>query len=419
MKFLDTVVSTKTFSQSMLTISATVINGFLGMVFYLLVARNIGPSSFGIFALVVAFIALVSDIGALGVDTGIIRFVGKYLHSGNTTLKFLKLGLEVKFYSWILILIFGWLLMPFITDSIMGKPELNVPFRLGLLGIGGSLLFSFVTSSVQAYQKYFYWTSLIIGTNFFRLFVIVIFLLYGSFTVQNVLLAYILIPFLGFLIGMLILPKFLTVSNEWEYKKEFFHYNKWIALVTLVSAVGSRLDIFLSAKFLSLGEVGIYSVAAQLNSFMPQIFFAIGAVAAPKLASFNEKSMAISYLKKLQLLSLGIVLLGLLGIPIAIYLIPKFYGFDYTGAILPFIIIYIGQLLFLAALPAHQAIFYFFAKPRVMFILSFLQTIIIFIACLFLIPKLGILGAAWSVLIGSIFMFVLSIIWVLDKFTKK
>ena len=100
---------TRTFKRSILTISATVASGVLGLLFYMVVARNLGPSAFGIFAVSVAVLNLIADIGDVGTDTGLIRFVGKYAGSNNLVIKFLKLAWEVKMLVWLVVLITGWI----------------------------------------------------------------------------------------------------------------------------------------------------------------------------------------------------------------------------------------------------------------------------------------------------------------------
>ena len=69
------IIRTKTFSQTVITSFGTIVNGILGLFFYVLAARYLGPSKFGIFSISVATIALIASIANFGVDTGIVRFV--------------------------------------------------------------------------------------------------------------------------------------------------------------------------------------------------------------------------------------------------------------------------------------------------------------------------------------------------------
>lgn len=400
-----------------ITSSATIVNGILGVLFYILVANLLGPTSFGIFTIAITVLILISDIANLGTDTGIIRFLGKYSRANQTkSLQFLKLGLEFKFLVWILILTAGWWIMPFVAIDFFTKPELIVPLRIVLIGIGGVMLFSFVSSAIQGLQKYFVWSFLNIFVNLVRLILLVTLSFLALLSINNSLWIYILVPSLGFLIGISLLPNFLSVKNEKSVAKEFFHYNKWVALFMILAAISNRVDIFLVGRFLPATGAGIYGAASQLGAIIPQLIFAIAAVAAPKLASFTNETEAKDYLKKLQLLVSIIAIIALFGIPLAKIFIPFFYGTAYLDSINIFIVLFLAQLIFLISLPVHQAVFYYFAKPQLFVWITLIHLILMIVLGRYFIGTLGLMGMAVTVLIGNISNFLIPAIWVLLKF---
>ena len=416
---LTQILKTKTVKESSITTLATITNGILGVLFYILIARLLGPSVYGLFAVAIATLTLTSDIANLGTDTGLIRFIGKYhLTDKVKTLKFLKLGLEIKLLVWVLVLVLGWFFVPYLADIIFLKHELITPLRLSLIGVGGALLFSFATSSLQAFQKYRSWSALNIGSNTLRLLIILTLIYLGNLSLQSSLLTFILIPLIGFLVALLLLPRFLLVKNETSVSGEFFHYNKWVALFTLVAAISSRVDIFLVTRFLPVSQVGVYAVATQLTVVVPQLVFAIATVVAPKLASLQTHAQARLYLKKLWLLVLGLAGIGVLVIPVSSYLIPTLLGPSYIQSVDIFKLLFLSQLIFLISLPFHQAIFYYFAKPSVFVLISLIHLAIVGGLGWMLVLNMGVLGAAFAVLIGSISNFLIPAIWVLSKLKK-
>lgn len=413
------ILNTKTLRQSSLTSLATFTNGLFGIAFYIIIARLLGPANFGIFSIAVVALTLIADVTNLGTDTGLIRFIGKYqIPDKIKAQRFLKLALEIKLVVWLLILLFGFVLIPFIAETIFLKKELMLPLRLALIGVGGSLLFSFSTSAIQAYQKYLAWSSLTVGSNAIRLLALLLLILVGNLDLNTGLWVYIIIPFLGFLVSLFILPSFLLVKQELSVASEFLHYNKWVALFILLAAISSRLDTFLLTRFVSTAEVGIYSAANQIAGVIPQLVFAIATVVAPKLTSFTIHKQAIVYLKKLQLFVIGLAAVGVLLLPVIIIIISSFYGQEYSGSINVFIILFFAQLIFLVSLPVHQAIFYYFAKPSIFVFISVVHLLIIGAGGYFLILEYGLAGIAAAVLLGSISNFVIPAIWVLIKFKK-
>ncbi len=415
------LLKTRTVYESVITSSATIINAALGMVFYILLARYLGPSSFGIFSVSVATLTLLGDISDVGTGTGIVKFVGKYIVSEKQrALKVLKLSLEIKILFSLIVLALGWFLIPIVAWNFFKKPELVYPLRLSLLGVGGALLFSFSTSAIQALQKFWAWGGLIISSNLLRLLVIFILFYTGFLSLNSSLWVYILFPFFGFLGGLLFLPKFLVVKGEGSVIKELLSFNKWVAIFTLIAAVASRLDTFLITRFLTLEDVGIYSVANNLASVVPQIVFALGVVVAPKLASFDNNPKVISYLKKFQLFVIGLAIIGLVfGIPLSYFVIPHFYGAAYYASIAPFIILLVAQSIFLISVPVHTSIIYYFAYPKLFVWITLGQLFIVGILGWFFIANFGIVGAALAILVGDLFGLVVPAVWVMNKFKKS
>ncbi len=412
------ILNTKTLRHFIITSGGTAVNGFLGLLFYIIVARELGPSTFGILAVVIASIALISDVADLGIDSGLIRFVSKY-RGEDKVLSFIKYGLTVKSLVWLAVLSIGWFIMPFLAETVLLKPELQTPLRYSLIGVGGAMLFSLGTHVVQAYQKFWSWSVLNVSMNGLRLLAIFSLIWIGALGLWPTLIVYIAIPFLGFFITLFLLPNFLTAKVDKQIGREFFQYSKWVALVGVLTATGSRLDTFISARLLSVGDVGIYSAASQITVVIPQLVFALATVVAPKLASLDSDQKAIEYLKKLQLLVFGMFALGLLAIPVLVLLIPQIYGTAYLASITPFVVLFIAQLIFLLSVPSHQAIFYYFSKPSFFTWVGLGQLAITGLLGWFLISTYGITGAALTVLASNIFNFLVPLIFVLYKFNKN
>lgn len=413
------VLTSKTIHHFLITSGGTAVNGLLGLLFYVVVARGLGPASYGILAVAITSITVLADIADLGIDTTLLRFVSKYRQiDPEKPLKLIKLGLSLKLLVWIIILLLGWLLAPSAARLIFLKPELAIPLRLSLIGAGGAMFFSLTTHVIQAYEKFWVWSFLNIGLNTIRIIAIGALIFLNTFSMSSVLWIYIALPFAGFFLSLFFLPSFLKAKGDLHITKEFFNYSKWIAVVGILSAVASRLDTFISARLLSVTEVGLYAAAVQLSIVVPQLVFALATVIAPRLAGMNDTQKTITYLKKTQLLVTAMFLGGVLISPAAFVIIPAVYGQSYNAAILPFIILFLAQLVFLLALPAHQAIYYYFSKPNVLTFVTVGQLIITAGAGWFLISNFGILGAAFTVLINNLFAFIIPGFWVIHRFKK-
>lgn len=419
---LKYILSTATFRQSQITIFATAINGGLGALFYIVLARFLGPSDFGLLIVALTAMVLIADIADLGTNTGLIRFVSSSLAEKNDKVyKFLKLSLEIKIAAWIVSFFLIFFFAPFLATEVFHKAELNLPLKLAGFGVGAALLFTYATSALQAYQKYFIWGFVNIFTNGLRLLLILFLGYYSLLNVESSLIVYLILPFFGFFITLFLLPtkRIFQAKGEQSLLRDLLRYNIPVALFSIIAAISARLDTFLNAALLPAKEVGIYGAASQLLQIMPQLVSALGLVSSPKFASFQNNSQMLTYFKKFQLFVLGLVLLGLLTIPISIYLIPILLGPAYSGAVIPFVILFLGQLIFLFSIPVHHSIIFYFSRPDVFIRVSIGHLLLIGGLGYLMISNFGMIGASVTVLIGMIFNFMYPLLWLLFKLRKS
>ena len=415
------IIRTATFKQSQITIIGTLINGTLGALFYIFLARFLGPSDFGLLTIALTTLVLIADMADICTNTGFIRFLSSNLIlNSDKPYRVFKLSLEIKLFAWAISFLIIFLLAPFLAREVFHKEDLILPLKLAAFGVGGALLFSFATSALQVYQKYFLWSAVNILTNFLRLILILALGYYLTLNVTNGLLVYIILPFFGFFVTLFILParKILAGKNEFSLSKELFRYNIPVAIFTVIAAFSARLDTYLNAALLSAREVGIYGAANQMVAVMPQLVSALGLVASPKFASFQNNKQMLIYFKKFQFFVSGLCLLGILTIPVAVFLIPLLFGPQYVDAVLPFIFLFLAMIVFLFSIPVHHSIIFYFGRPDVFIWVSLGHLTIIGGLGYIMISNFGIIGASITVLAGTTFNFLYPLFWLLIKLKK-
>lgn len=419
---LKSILATATFKQSQVTIAGTIINGVLGALFYIVLARFLGPSDFGILTVSLTTLVLIADIADIGTNTGLIRFVSLHIAANKEkAYRFLKLSLEIKLLAWGIAFLSVYLLAPFLATQVFHKEVLLLPLKMVAFGIGGALLFTFATSALQAYQKYFLWSLVNIFTNALRLSLILVLGYASLLNIESSLFVYIILPFFGFFVALFLLPtrQFLQVKQEFSLSGELFKYNIPVAIFTILAAFSARLDIYLNAVLLSAKEVGIYGAASQLVQIMPQLVSALGLVSAPKFASFTNNSQMLIYFKKFQFFVLGLSFLGILTIPLLSYFIPILFGPQYQEAVIPFIILFLGMLIFLLSIPVHHSIIFYFGRPDVFIWIALGHLVLIGGLGYWMILNFGMIGAAITVFLGMLFNFVYPSVWLLIRLRKS
>jgi len=100
-------------------------------------------------------------------------------------------------------------------------------------------------------------------------------------------------------------------------------------------------------------------------------------------------------------------------------LIPVIFGQSYAAAGPIFIVLLFGQLVYLASMPIHMSVFYYFSYPKLFFWVSLGHLTITGAGGWVLISQFGAMGAAFAVLLGSIFNLLVPVIWVLKKIKSR
>ncbi|HCH59306.1 MAG: hypothetical protein UX80_C0002G0063 [Candidatus Amesbacteria bacterium GW2011_GWA2_47_11b] len=407
-RFINQALQTSTFRQSVVTVFSTFATAGLGAVFYLFLARLVGAHEYGLFSVVISFLTIVATIADLGMNQGLIRFVAENSQS-NQYQPYAKIALLSKLLISSIILVgFVFLAQP-ITGYLLHQQEVYPLLPLAGLGAVFILLFSFSTSVLQGLQKFVLWGGLQVAANFFRLVLFGTLFLILKINAYWGLILFGSAPFLGFVVSWFWLPLSIFQSKFTPRQFcNFWNFNKWTAAFVTTSVLASRLDILLSARFLSLSETGVYSLATTMVAFLPQLSGAIGAVTAPKFASFSDSSHSQKYLAKAALFSFGTSLAVALAMIPAALVVVWFIGRDFSASFTPFLILLASLAIFTSLNPVRDSIMYFYKRPQFFFWANLAQAAIIVAVGLLLIPRFGVVGTALAVLISHIFFAVAS-----------
>ncbi len=341
----------------------------------------------------------------LGLGQSLVRFV-----SANATdrkyFPFVNLALRTKLISGAITLVIFLVFSSFIARFIFHQPALANLLPWVGLAVSGQILFFLTVAIFQGTQRFEMWGGFQVGTNLIRLLLVLPLLLFSKFSASLALGVFTTSYFFGFGLSLLFIDrKFLGAVPSSSQVKLFWNFNKWTAAVGVLTAIASRIDILLTARFLSLTQVGVYSLATIMVAFLPQLASAIGAVTTAKFASFNDPESSQKYLAKAMWFVGGISLLVALAMIPAAGIVIWFAGKnDYAPAFGPFVILLVGLVIFLFTNPVRDSLMYYHARPQFFFWLSLGQAITVLSAGWFLIPVWGVTGAALSFVAGQVFV---------------
>lgn len=402
MKIVDTqlqelrsILASRTTKDSLVTVSGDLLNAGIGFISSVIVIRALGPTAYGLLAISMAVMAAASHMLDLGIRTSGVRFISLFLKTDRAKAESMIATIfRVRLIVGLIVFIGGFFLAKPLAVNVFKKPELISLLRLAFVGCFGALLYDFIMTDLQANQWFKKLAGLRVSVTSIKLGLVIVLVLIQASTVSNMVILYILTPFLGFVLGSFLIPwKFIkTRGDRRDSFRVLFQFSKWVMISYLLAALYNRAEIFLLGYFKESTTVGVYSAAYTLVLPITLICASLTKVLLPKVTGLDTISKLSEYLKKAVKLLAGI---GILLLPYY-FLAPLIIGFlgdKYASAIPVFRILFFYAFIFGLAGPI-VIILYSLNKPHVIAFINIGQFMFSFTANYFVIPTYGAQGAA-------------------------
>lgn len=383
----------KFFNNSMTTIASRAVVYISMLTISVYVARVLGPSAKGSYAVMLQFLAISVMFMQFGIDNASIFYLGK--------------GVDLKrmFPNLILITVVSSVIFLFTVFAIW-----NLLREVVFSGI--VFIFIILTVLRIPFNSFIRFSnSAILGKNMIRLSNILmvsnVLLTLGAFLVFSIITKEGLKGvFTALLVGDILtsIAYFIVISRlfgvqfnvDYDLIKKLFKYGMKAYLAPLLLLIIFRLDFFILNYMKGTTNVGYYSVAiscVEILFFLPE---AIGIVFFSKLCNISDQKIKDD--NSASLLRSLIFLIGTLAVFMFLFfpsLLVFIFGVDYTPSVFPFRILLPGAFL----MSLYYIFFsYFYAKSKPGLVTSVISLTMLFkiVLSVLLIPRCGIIGAAVS-----------------------
>jgi O-antigen/teichoic acid export membrane protein len=202
-----------------------------------------------------------------------------------------------------------------------------------------------------------------------------------------------------------------------EYFKRIWAYS-WPQLIGFPGLyVINYIDLFVIKKYMTLPDVGVYNIAYTAFMNISLFIMIIYTVCMPLIVEYRARKKFTLIKKHLRnapiftAIWVGMVLIGLL---LSKYLIPLIFSSKYTGAVPSFNILLIASIFYFASiylLPIVNA----FDLILYHQIFNLIRAAVNIAGDFILVPKIGIIGAAYGTLIAYFIGLLLTIILLVTK----
>ncbi len=361
------------------------------------VARYLGPENFGAFSFVLAFVGMFGFISNLGVNTILARDLVNYPEKRD---KLMGTAFALNLIGGFLAFILTVSLSYFSNQSFLIKSLIAVWSTSYILS-AFSLPGVFFQATVQAKKNSTIQIVGIIASSLLKI---------GLIYYDKGIIWFTFVYVFDYIFGGFLYFTFYKKSglkiSKWSFDKKIGKSMlsvSWVLMLSSASAsILMKIDQVMIGFYLNDSAVGLYAAAVKLVEiwyFIPSLicaslFPAIINAKNNNIEKYKNRLHSLYYLLFLIALGIAIPLTAL-----APWLILNFYGVFYHGAIEIFrVYIWSGVGLFVSLGISQYLLVE--NKFKFLFFLNFLSMLFNVILNIILIPKIGLIGAAWATLIS-------------------
>ena len=218
-------------------------------------------------------------------------------------------------------------------------------------------------------------------------------------------ICYISAPALMIVAGVVRLREFIFArfSFDFEFVKKILLYSLPLLPFTLVGYFsGSYVDAVFIAKFLSKSDLGIYSIATNVNGIAMQIPMLANAILLPLFVTLRAESGDQRTFNYFRNILPGITLFwGVACVSLSFIgslLVPLVFGAEFAGAVLPMWILLSAAVVSIPVAIGYSALANSTSTTYVPMLAAILSAVVNIGANFVLIPRYGMAGCAWATL---------------------
>lgn len=405
---LRTLVTTKALQQTAFVYAGSLLNAASLFALNVLLARSLDQYNYGIFSLSILVLMTIAELTDFGLNASILRFAPHYIaQRENHKLKQLLFTVWRWRLSFTAVLTIGTIVTaPWVARLVLGQSAVSPYLMYSALGIGGVVLLGFVSTFLQASQRFYLNAALQSLKGLLRLGIVLVLYYCGVRTLFAYVSAYIVVPWLLGLWSMHTLPSdFRKVRLEDNDRKVIHNqvakFSFWVTLSTFLGLLASRIDHVMVSHFLGLSQVAVFTVAWQFIQFFPLIYNAITAVLMPKFATAPDRaSLGKMVRRTVRFVSVGVIL-ALLYIYPSKYLIAWMFGEQYVSAMPVYMILAAGYALNIFIVP-FSLVISVFNRTQLFVVTGVIQMVTTVVGNVLFIPTFGVIGAAYTFAVAMI-----------------
>jgi len=371
----------------------------------IVLTRSLGPQFFGIYILTLSIISFGEIIALFGLENTLIKFVAEFRALGDAPrlrgAVFGVVGLVAILSSIVCAGLF--LLSPYLAERIFGKPNLIPVIKIMAFSLPFTSLHRLSTASLQGVKliKYkVFVQQLFLPFSRLSLFIISVFLL--GYGINGIVGAYVVTEMLGAIFSVYFLIRHIPEIQGFKpvtvEPKRILSFSSSLFFSTLFKHIMHRADVLIMGYFLPMAMIGIYGIAKRFTPFIILPLQAFNNIFAPMISDLYTNQKMKELENQFKTIARWIFTCSL---PIFTLLtfysepILSIFGTDFVAGYAVMILLCMGQIVN-AASGSVGYMLMMTGRPLANTFNSFLLCITNVVLNIYLIPRYGIIGAAFA-----------------------
>ncbi|QTQ08958.1 oligosaccharide flippase family protein [Macrococcoides canis] len=381
---------------------------FIGFLISIIIARSLGPTLQGKYAIFILIPTLFYNIGNLGIGSSAIYLLNRdYKNRYSYILLIKKIIYILTIFNTILGSIFLYIYVNYANIDVSINEFLMIVLLIPVLLVNNIILFLF-----QALRNFSQFSFNSLLPKILQLLFLVLFIIIDKNTLFLTLLIFLVSNLLSTIYSIYKLEKIISKVEKNITPisvKEFIMYGLKTHLANTVTFLNYRLDQLLIGLLINSYSVGIYNISVLIVEKIWSLTNPLITVLFPEMSRLEDINKKVELTNKLsRIIVISNFFIGILFFIIMRPFIIITFGKEYIEAVNVTNILLIGIL----AMNIDKILSNFFASvghPEINMKITNYTLISNLILALIFIPKFGIMGAALSTTMSYLITFVLKV----------
>ncbi len=393
---------------------------------FIVLTRMFGAEVFGLYMLGWTIVDLVGKVGQFSLDKGLVNFIPRLREDGDTDAihrtiaQALGVGLLLSTAVGAALFVSA----PALAEGLLEKPRLAGMLRL-LAAAMPLIVLTHVILGVTRAHKVMKYDAMIRGVvEPLVLFGTACALFYLGWSTYGIAAAHLAALACGLLFALYVFTRFyswracLVHLRELRIVTPLTRFSLPVMGYELVYMVMIRLDVLMVGYFLPAAQVGIYVIAVEIALLTKKVRQWFDPIFGPIVAELNHRNDLRRLEHNLRLVTRWVLTIGV-GFLCVVTLIGDellgLFGPEFGAGFMAMVVLAMSQVAY-AAMGSGDTVLIMSGRPWLNLVNTIVVVIVNFVLNLWLVPTLGILGAALGTLVSFMLLTLIRLVEVYHLF---